>query len=246
MFKAYSVLQKKSRSKLGFLWEFFMLFMAVTMGFFVENLREQNIRNHREKEFINSFKSDLENDLLEIDALIKRRIQREAQIDSIIDIFRSKEFQKNSNDLYFYSRYLPRPPVFWANNETLKQLENSGNLLLIRNQKVIDTLLTYNDNYIFIDNIRVREEYLVKRLFDQINIIFDPLVFDEMNVYDIEFIRPKGNPHVNTSDNKALSTFLSNLHYVKTVNLAQLGWYRKHRKQGQDILMFLNEVYPSD
>ncbi len=245
MLKAYSLFRKKSKP-LSFLWEFFMLFLAVTMGFFVENLREQNIRNHREKEFVNSFKNDIRNDLTELEALINRRLQREDQIDSIINIFKNKEFQKYSNDLYFYSRYLPRPPVFWANNETLKQLENSGNLLLIRNQKVVDTLLGYNDNYIFIDNIRVREEYLVKRLFDQINIIFDPLVFDEMNVYDIEFIRPKGNPVVNISDTKALSTFLSNIHYVKTVNLAQLGWYKEHKRRGENILTYLNKQYPSE
>ena len=36
--------------------EFLILFLALSLGFFVENLREYNVERHREKEFIkNSF-----------------------------------------------------------------------------------------------------------------------------------------------------------------------------------------------
>ena len=226
-----------------FLREFLMLFLAISLGFFVENYREQIIEDKRELDFVNSFKNDLKNDISELDVLILRRKEREIQIDSIYFIFKNKKFNEYSNDLYFYARYLPRPSRFFANNASIDQLKNSGSLTLIKNQKVIDTLLGYNDNFLFIDYIREREEYLVQRIFDQINIIFDPFVFDQMTVYDIEFNKPKGSVSINYSDIQTNKTFLSNLQYLKTVNKAQLGWFIEHSKRAKNILNFLDNTY---
>tara|TARA_B100001142_G_scaffold205431_1_gene203774 strand:+ start:417 stop:1112 length:696 start_codon:yes stop_codon:yes gene_type:complete len=226
-----------------FLREFLMLFLAISLGFFVENYREQIIEDKRELDFVNSFKNDLKNDISELDDLILRRKEREIQIDSIYFIFKYKKFNEYSNDLYFYARYLPRPSRFFANNASIDQLKNSGSLTLIKNQKVIDTLLGYNDNFLFIDYIREREEYLVQRIFDQINIIFDPYVFDQMTVYDIEFNKPKGSVSINYSDIQTNKTFLSNLQYLKTVNKAQLGWFIEHSKRAKNILNFLDITY---
>jgi len=220
-----------------------MLFLAISLGFFVENYREQIIEDKRELDFVNSFKNDLKNDISELDDLILRRKEREIQIDSIYFIFKYKKFNEYSNDLYFYARYLPRPSRFFANNASIDQLKNSGSLTLIKNQKVIDTLLGYNDNFLFIDYIREREEYLVQRIFDQINIIFDPYVFDQMTVYDIEFNKPKGSVSINYSDIQTNKTFLSNLQYLKTVNKAQLGWFIEHSKRAKNILNFLDITY---
>ena len=98
--------------------------------------------------------------------------------------------------------------------------------------------------FIFIDFIKEREEYLVRRLFDQINVLFDPMVFDEMNVYDIEFVYPSGNPKINTKNKDVINLFLSNLHYVKTVNVGQLGLFKRHQKKAKEILNFIKQEYP--
>ena len=225
-------------------WEFLMLFIAISLGFFVENYREVLVDRQKEKEIIASFINDLETDIKELDIVIQRRETREARIDSIIYILDNGLQDDYGKDLYYYARYLPRPAVFWANNTTNEELKYSGNFILIKNQKIIDTLLQYNDNFIFIDFIKEREEYLVRRLFDQINVLFDPMVFDEMNVYDIEFVYPSGNPKINTKNKDVINLFLSNLHYVKTVNVGQLGHFKKHRKKAKEILNFIKQEYP--
>ena len=166
------------------------------------------------------------------------------RIDSILYILNNGLHNNYGKVLYYYARYLPRPFVFWANNTTNEELKYSGNFILIKNQEIIDALLEYNDNYVFIDFIREREEYLVRRLFDQINVIFDQRVFDEMNVYDIEFVYPSGNPKINIKNKEAINLFLSNLHYVKTVNVGQLGLFKKHQKRAKEILKFLKKEYP--
>lgn len=38
-----------------YLLEFFMLFLAVFLGFIAENIREENVEKHREKQLVTSF-----------------------------------------------------------------------------------------------------------------------------------------------------------------------------------------------
>jgi hypothetical protein len=49
-----------------YFWEFFMLFLAVTLGFFVENQREHFIEHQREKQYMVSLVEDLETDTAEL------------------------------------------------------------------------------------------------------------------------------------------------------------------------------------
>ena len=67
-------------------WEFLMLFIAISLGFFVENYREVLVDRQKEKEIIASFINDLETDIKELDIVIQRRETREVRIDSIIYI----------------------------------------------------------------------------------------------------------------------------------------------------------------
>src|SRR6185369_13052084 len=60
-----------------YLWEFFMLFLAVTAGFLVENLRERRADHHREKQYMASLLDDLKQDTAEIQ---KDILQAEANL----------------------------------------------------------------------------------------------------------------------------------------------------------------------
>src|SRR5258705_11901253 len=70
-----------------YLWEFFMLFLAVTAGFFVENQREHMVEHRREKEFMVSLVKDLESDTAQISRIKLYRLDRLRNIDSIIIFF---------------------------------------------------------------------------------------------------------------------------------------------------------------
>jgi hypothetical protein len=123
------------------------------------------------------------------------------------------------------------------------QLKNSGNLRLIRNQVVMDTILAYDREYHFIDYIRNREDLLVQRIFSLIDELFDPVVYDKMNLYDIEFKEPPGNPKLLTKDKKILRQFMSELHYLKTVNFGQIGWFQRQKVRATTTLAFLQKEY---
>jgi hypothetical protein len=52
--------------------EFLMIFLAVTLGFFAENIRESFTEHHQEKEYILSFYEDLKTDTARIAAIINK------------------------------------------------------------------------------------------------------------------------------------------------------------------------------
>ncbi|MBA2250407.1 MAG: hypothetical protein H0W12_09465 [Chitinophagaceae bacterium] len=146
------------KKRFHYFWEFFMLFLAVTLGFFVENQREQYVEKKREIQYIRSFTQDLKKDIYQLDSLIQKRNMRELQIDSIHFILTSANPDLYGSQLYFYVRYLPRPYLFINNDATLVQLKNSGNLRLITKLEAADTIMAYERQLRFIETITSREE----------------------------------------------------------------------------------------
>lgn len=226
-----------------YFWEFLMLFLAVFCGFMAENWREHMVEHKREVQFIRSFANDLRRDIYDLDSLLKKREGRKMQIDSMNFILRSPDPDVYAGQLYFYARYLPRPFIYIPNDATIQQLKNSGNLRLMQKQAVADTILAYDHQYHFMETIRIREDLLIQRIFNYMNIFFDPAVFDQMNLYDIEFLRPPGNPKLLTKDKKQIQLFLSELHYLKTVNLGEIGWFERRKIQAQNTLSYLEKEY---
>ena len=64
-----------------YFWEFFMLFLAVTAGFLVENEREHYVEHLREKQFINSLLIDVKLDTANLNRIISARDMREKMFD---------------------------------------------------------------------------------------------------------------------------------------------------------------------
>src|SRR5689334_25333071 len=89
------------KKKLGeYLLEFIMLFLAVFLGFLAENLREQNVEHHREKEYIHSLVEDLKSDTLQANDVLAKLTTRSIGIDSVIAALSSPEILENSNNAY--------------------------------------------------------------------------------------------------------------------------------------------------
>ena len=80
--------------------EFLMLFLAVTLGFFAENVREHQIEKEREIQLMKSMVADLnKNEILlktQFDALTVRKIS----CDSLAYLLNSKDRDKYGADIY--------------------------------------------------------------------------------------------------------------------------------------------------
>ncbi|MFM2393482.1 MAG: hypothetical protein RLZZ546_1464 [Bacteroidota bacterium] len=125
--------------------EFLMLFLAVSLGFMAENIREHQIEKQRETQYMESFVADLESDILNIMEGLPRKDARIKAIDTLFQYFNQhpdvtvvpaiivKKMKRAAYDR-----------TYVRNTTTINQLKNSGNLRLIRNKKVADSIAAYD------------------------------------------------------------------------------------------------------
>ena len=67
-----------------YFWEFLMLFLAVTLGFFVENQREHYIEHQRAKIYAASMKANLQVDTSELKQIVYRGTYAANYLDSFL------------------------------------------------------------------------------------------------------------------------------------------------------------------
>jgi len=128
-----------------YFWEFFMLFLAVTLGFFVENQREHYIEGQREKKYIQNLIHDLARDTVNYNLSIAIRLERERQAHQLITMLYSSDRNKHLPELYYFARQMPRMnTIFYATDATMNQLKNSGALRLIEKTETADSIVAYN------------------------------------------------------------------------------------------------------
>jgi len=159
-----------------YFYEFLMLFLAVFCGFLAENQREHMVEHQREKQYMKSMLDDLKRDTTEINGAI-----------SLITRYLDPVFKKSTALLYLdhfsdstikemYDT-VPKSTRFFTisfQNNTVTQLKNSGNLRLIRNKEITDSLAKYWNECEYLINTqitsyeatRIRSKELVFSLFN--------------------------------------------------------------------------------
>ena len=63
--------------------EFLMLFLAVSMGFVAENIREKHVENERSEELIQAFIIDIKENQKQLDSLILQNQKQSSYFDSL-------------------------------------------------------------------------------------------------------------------------------------------------------------------
>jgi len=105
-----------------------MLFLAVTLGFLVENQREHYIEHQRAKSYAANMYHELKKDTLDLHKLIAQTRDLCANLDTFCLLWETKAMNTSTGMLYYYSNYSSYGTPFSPNNATLEQLKNSGNL----------------------------------------------------------------------------------------------------------------------
>ena len=124
--------------------EFLMIFLAVTMGFFAESIREHVNDRAKETEFMRSMIEDLKADTAEA----HKRSETFTSICRILDSMLTC-LKNDAPNPAIISRLVSEN--FWPysgysyNNRTVQQLKNAGNFRLIRNNTVADSILKYDN-----------------------------------------------------------------------------------------------------
>lgn len=128
-----------------YLWEFLMLFLAVTLGFFVENQREHLIEHQREKQFMISLLQDLKNDTATLSENIETWNFIYNNIDTLHSLVEPPFQSVNTEMAYYHAAFIFSFGEFNYNDRTIDQLHNAGNFRLIRKKNVVEKLVSYDN-----------------------------------------------------------------------------------------------------
>ena len=128
-----------------YLLEGLMIFIAVTMGFFAESIREHFGDREKEKQSIESVLHCLKSDTAKLNSIITGNDHQVKFIDSLLTL-KGKNLHDSliNHRFYLYATSgLFVDDYFKPNDAAMQQLKSSGMLRLIRKQTVIDGLLQY-------------------------------------------------------------------------------------------------------
>jgi hypothetical protein len=126
-----------------YLFEFFMLFLAVVLAFFAENIRERAVEKHREKQYIGLLQRDLQIDFDNIESLLQSNSIQLSNFDSLLAGLKNKRFSLRANHLYRYFTTTTYIYLFTPTDRTIQQLKSGAGLRLISNLPASDSITAY-------------------------------------------------------------------------------------------------------
>ncbi len=125
--------------------EFLMIFLAVTMGFFAEGLREHIRDNNQGKIYMRSWGEDLRKDTAQFTNLIQKLKNIDSITDNIFNCYDSVSHHLQSTTcMNQVVPWLQGFPDFVYTDKTLQELKNAGGLRLISEKSVRDSIIEYD------------------------------------------------------------------------------------------------------
>ncbi len=167
----------------SYFWEFLMLFLAVTLGFFVENQREHHIENVRAREFSKSLIQDLQNDIAAIQGHIKTASVYTSIADSMINLSQTRLEGRAAAQFSFYTRFMYWTTSIVWNRATFEQIKNSGSLRYFRNQQLLEKLMRYDGLVHDIEMEAYNRQVRGNLLVNHINEIIEPVYHQKLSRY---------------------------------------------------------------
>jgi hypothetical protein len=225
-----------------YFWEFLMLFLAVTLGFFVENQREHYVEHQRELQYMRSMVEDLKLDTTELTGHIRMRIERDEMLDSLVYLLTQTNIRENGNSIYYIGRIVSPPISFFPNDRTIQQLKSAGGLRLIRDMDISNSIMAYDRKmrqsvFELGDEQQVRGEYRLSA-----NKIFSGQVFHEM-MKNKGIKRPIGNPALFSEDKALLNEFIMETQYLEKVNQKQAARAQELVDQARKLIADIVKGY---
>lgn len=224
--------------------EFLMIFLAVTMGFFAESLREHITDNTKEKEYVESLVQDLKVDQQVLTNNISTMQSGISMMDSMIAILDNPSILSNkTGDLYYLARLAPRLRPLPVNDKTFEQLKNAGTFRLIKNISTSNKIMDY---YNKVPLVRLLES-INETEFTQYKIvaakIFNPEIFVSTEGDNNEIKRINDNPPLRTTNNELLQELSIFAVYMHGTKKGILEADKEIKLAGEALIEYLKKEY---
>ncbi len=229
-----------------YLLEGLMIFIAVSMGFIAESIRENISDSVKEKEYMVSLVNDLKNDILSIKTNLAIKKSGIEKADSVLSILREKDFQNKTGEIYYFGRLLSIRSFYYSNDGTIQQLKNAGGFRFIKKRNVIDSLQRYISRTGNLLSLQELEESNLNDYRKILNNLFDAQIFNQM--YDttrvgLNIKRLNFNPPLISNNPLTINEFNMKVVYIKGVRFAEIGIFAVLSDMAAAIIELIEKEY---
>lgn len=231
--------ESKPRRWTHYAFEFLMLFLAVTLGFFVENQRERLSEREEEKRLVITLLNDVKTDIQRVDEIIQLRLERIEKNDSLYQLLSSPDRNDHMADIYkLMSNARSLRTLFYMSN-TMIFLANGG-FQRFNNPAVEDETRKY---YLLVQDVLAAQQSSLaigQELTEKSRVLMDVEVMfilrnpkreskKVMNLFSVE-------PEIINQYSNALLHFSANCG-------VQIQHLNKIREQGEKLIISIKEEY---
>ncbi len=237
-----------------YFWEFLMLFLAVSLGFYAENTRETILHKKEVKTQLNSMLSDLQSDITLFDSVTARNSYGAQMADSLVELLHSDI--TNTTEIYFAARTVTANlGYYYTNSKSFEQLKTAGLLRYIKDKELLDSIGSYYVSFQWLAN----QIDLLRLKMDEIHKantrLFDSYVFQQMMVNIIiiansglggqrtNINKPLAKPSLLSADVKDINTVSLNYHYYSTTIKFYIRNAIALRNRAMELIEMIKQEY---
>lgn len=251
LFKSF-LFKPKFKNWKNYFTEFLMLFLAITLGFFAENVREEYKIKRVLSENYNSLITDLRRDSL----VVSRDVRESEQFQNLNELHNAL-YEYHNNDLswknlknkLFKIGPLPAYTTLYINNSTYKNIQSSGLLSSIQDKEFRTRLSFYyevlfkrvSDNNKNFDRVGI--EFFNKQFpflpFEVGNYFFNQTILKKPKNYKSFILNLEESKNILTSEKLIyqLNSYTSEMLYYQSIKSTVY-------KRNQEILDYLHKTKP--
>ena len=225
--------------------EFLMIFLAVTMGFIAENLREGRSERMKGKEYVIGLVRDLQQDTANLKVYIRRNQMKVAGIDTLLTLA-GQDISTPANRQMFYRccrQYMMSVDFFKNTDVTLAQLKSTGGYRLIQKDSAAHKIAAYDQS---IPRIYEQEQSYDKSLFSAQEILFeliDMTVFTNPTYFHGKAPTGKELPPV-LNDTQQLKVYFNRVIFARMIIANYANHFLKDELgEATELISFLQKAY---
>jgi hypothetical protein len=187
---------KEEKSWKHYAIDFFMLFLAVSLGFFTENLRDHYLERERAREMAVGLYNDLKGDLIDIQKTIDRSSIFISEMNALIKTLNDKDVMSKVTYLtYYQASFMLEIDMPVPSTANIDQLTNSGSLRYFRDKKLVTEISQWDHTISY--RFGERSESDQKRLIEEIKSVsrvFYPAILDSVREISFNSYYKNQNP----------------------------------------------------
>lgn len=231
-----SALKKKNWK--SYFKEFFMLFLAISLGFFVENQRETYVENKSAKVLAQSMLADLEQDREALQEAIRFAQEKDQAMEDFLDMLHAPRATWDTMAIYQGITKVFTTFPFAPTDGTYSQMKSSGTLRYF-DQALVNQMNAYDNQ---LKKTVFREEIVETAEWELVPFAATILNFEVTG--ELRFNRPVTKKmYIKILDQNTLEIFINKIVTVRTMMGRSLQEYKVQLEIGEDLIEEVKEKY---